>query len=93
MRCDAAREFLFLETTGVSGWIVIWGIVSFYIFFTGARLNKLIPANVMGLKILKWKCACGSKFYDYMEVTFLENEYHIKSSVCRNHQRTNGYRS
>ena len=37
-------------------------IVSFYIFLTCARLNNLIPDNVMGLKILKRKCACGSSF-------------------------------
>ena len=35
-------------------------IVSFYIFLTGARLNNLIPDDVMKLEILKQKCACGS---------------------------------
>ena len=35
-------------------------IVSFYTILTGARLNSLIPDNVMGLKDLKRKCACGS---------------------------------
>ena len=34
--------------------------VSFCVLFlTGARLNKLLPDNVMGLKILKWKCVQG----------------------------------
>ena len=37
-------------------------IISFYIFLTGARLNNLIPDNVMGLKILKRKYACGRSF-------------------------------
>ena len=37
-------------------------IVCFYIFLIGARLNNLIPDNIMGLKILKRKCACGSSF-------------------------------
>ena len=32
-------------------------IICFYIFFTGARLNNWIPNNIMGLKILKWKCS------------------------------------
>ena len=28
----------------------------------GARLKSLIPDNIMGLKILNRKCACGSSF-------------------------------
>ena len=55
-------------------------IVSFYIFLTGARLNNLLPDNVMGLKILKWKCANGSHLKkNYLEAAFLEDEYHTKS--------------
>ena len=53
-------------TTGISGWIVMWGssqeLYVFYIFLTGGRLNNLIPDNIMVLKILKWKCTCGSSF-------------------------------
>ena len=28
-----------------------------YRFQTGARLNNLMPCNIMGWQILKWKCA------------------------------------
>ena len=30
------------------------------LFLTGAKLNNLIPDNILALKNLKWKCACGS---------------------------------
>ena len=47
----------------------------FFIFLTDAVLDNLIPGNIMGLKILKWKCACGSVILlkDYLEAVFLED--------------------
>ena len=31
-------------------------------FLHSARMNNLIPDNVMGLKKLEWKCAYGSSY-------------------------------
>ena len=64
MECDAAENYIYCNR---SKWLVcnvgkLPRIVNFYTFLTGARLNNHIPDNVMGLKILKWKCACGSSF-------------------------------
>ena len=64
--CDAAKNYVLRDSQLVK-WldcnIVKYPrIVCFYIFLTGARLNNLIPQKVMGLKILKRKCAWGSNF-------------------------------
>ena len=59
------------------GWLP--RILSFYIFLTGTRLNNLILDNVIGLKILKWKCASGSKFVEIIWKPLSLNEYHIRS--------------
>ena len=37
-------------------------VVCFYIFRAGARLNNLLPENVIELKILKRRCARGGSF-------------------------------
>ena len=65
---------------------------------THARLNNLLSDNVMGLKILKWKCACGKFCQDYLEAAFLKmsNTLRVRSSgstFCRNYQRTKRCRS
>ena len=51
-RCDAIENYMFLrDSSGVSVWIVIWGsnheLYVFIVFRTGARLNNLIPYNIM----------------------------------------------
>ena len=38
----------------------------FSIIFPGARLNNLIPDKVVGLKMLKRRCACESSFVKIM---------------------------
>ena len=53
-------------TISESGWIVAWRssleLIFFCIFDTDAKLFNLILDKVMGLKILKRKCACRSNF-------------------------------
>ena len=85
MGYDAAKDYIFLITTGGSGWIVIWEssqeLLSLYIFLTHARMNNLLPDNVMKLKILELKCACGSNFVkiSWKLLSLNRSIYHIKS--------------
>ena len=64
-RYDAVENYVF-RATDVIGWIVTWGsshkLYVFTVFLTDARLNDLIPYNIMGQQILK-KCACGNKLF------------------------------
>ena len=70
--------------------------VSFYIFLTGARLNNLILENIMGLKILKRKYACGSSFVMitwkplFLKISTTLRVMSLGSNFCRNYQRTKG---
>ena len=55
---------MFLEIHNWSkGWIITWGssqeLLVLHIPYR-CKLNNLLPNNVMGLKILKQKCECGS---------------------------------
>ena len=85
MGCNAAKDYIFLITTGGSGWIVIWEnsqeLLSLYIFLTHARMNNLLLDNVMKLKILKLKCTCGSNFVkiSWKLLSLNIGIYHIKS--------------
>ena len=95
---------MFLEIHNWNKWVdcnvgKLPRIVGFYIFLTGTRLNNLTPDNVMGLKILKRKCVCGSSF-----VKIIWKSHSLKmsttlrvrspgSTFCRNYRRTKGYRS
>ena len=85
MGYDAAENYMFLEIHNLCVWIVIWGSSqeSFYIFLTGKRLSNLIPDNVMGLKILKRKCACGSSFVKIIRklLSLKMSIYYIKSRM------------
>ena len=71
-------------------------IVCFYIFLTGTRLNNLISDNIMGLKILKWKWACGSNFVKIIWKTLslkMSTTLRVRSSgsaFCRNYQKKRG---
>ena len=52
VRCDVAENYMFLrDSTGVHGWIVLWGssheLCVFAVFHTGAGLNNLISYNIM----------------------------------------------
>ena len=82
---NAAKDYIFLITTGGSGWIVIWEssqeLLNLYMFLTHARMNNLLLHNVMKLKILKVKCTCGSNFVKISWKLFSLNIsiYHIKS--------------
>ena len=44
-------------------------------------MNNLIPDNVTGLKILKWRCSRGSRYVKILKAAFLENEYYIERLV------------
>ena len=68
MGCDAAKNNIYSKRfINWCKWLdcnegKLPRIVSFYIFLTVARLNNLIPDNIMGLNILKQKCACRKSF-------------------------------
>ena len=79
--CDAAENYMLMDIHNWwSGWIVIWGNsheLNFYIFLTGATWDNLLLDSVMGLKILKWKCACGSCFVKIIwKLLSLKRIYH-----------------
>ena len=64
-------------------------------FLTGVRLSNLIPDNVMGLKILKRKCLCGSNFFKIIWKLLSLKVSTIKRLVVRQcflhrYQRTKG---
>ena len=70
---------------------------SIYIFLTGARLDNLMPYNIMGWQTLKRKCTCCSKEFcqECLEAAFLEDGMHTPlrgrssgSAFCRNSQIT-----
>ena len=52
MECDAVENCMFLEILNWCKWLDCSNQVFTY-SLTGTKLNKLIPDNVMGLKIIK----------------------------------------
>ena len=57
-----------------------------YIFLTGARLDNLVPYNIMAGRILKWKCASGSKELCQKYLEAAERERASGSAFSRNSQ-------
>ena len=97
-------EYMFLEIHNWCKWLdcnmgKLLRNLSFYMFLTGARLNNLLPDNVMGLKILKWKCASGSSFVMIiwkllsLKISTTLRDKSSSSPFCRDYQRTKGCRS
>ena len=90
MCCDAARDSQLV-------YVVVLKCEKELYVFTGAILN--IPDNVMGLKILKQKCAWGRSFVMIIwKLLSLKMSITLRtrssgSAFCRNYQRTKGSRS
>ena len=65
---DTAKKYMLLGIYNWCKWVdcnvgeIAMNLLFFYIFLTGTSLENLIPNDIMGLKILKQKCACGSSF-------------------------------
>ena len=75
-------------------WVSSHELHVFAVFLTCARFNNLIPDNVMGLKNLKRKCACGSSFVKIIwKLLSLKMSTTSGSAFCRNYQKIKGCRS
>ncbi len=99
VRLDADKNYMLLEIHNCCKWWDCNMVTNLFLHIIPyrCRLNNLIPDSVVGIEILKRKCACACSFKIIWKlVSKMSTTLRVRSSgiaFCRNYQRAKGCRS